>query len=76
PNPSEGIFYLSLESQLTQKLEIEVVDLTGRIFFQKQIQASGSSIVELIDLSLAPAGFYMIGVKGKTGIYYEKVVKN
>ena len=76
PNPSEGIFYLSLESQFTQKLEIEVVDLTGRIFFQKQVQTSGSAIVEAIDLSSAPSGFYMIGVKGETGIYYEKVVKN
>ena len=60
PNPSEGKFYLETSNSGSDPIELQVMDLTGRIVYESQ-----PAITEKfeIDLSGQPKGMYFVRVK-------------
>ena len=60
PNPSEGKFYLKTKYSGSEPIELQVMDLTGRIVYEKQLAISERFE---IDLSGQQKGMYFLRVK-------------
>jgi len=70
PNPSNGIFYLDYKNLNSEKLEISIVDLTGKIIYSKYIENNNLEI----DLTNFSKGLYIISFKTDSKIYRQKIV--
>jgi len=66
PNPSSGLFQLEIQLLQSQHLTIQVVDLTGKGIWFKEVNQT-ISVKEEIDLGALPAGVYFLQVKGELG---------
>jgi hypothetical protein len=69
PNPSTGKFYLETKNLCSDPIELQVMDLTGRIVFERQ-----SFISEKfeIDLSGQQNGMYFLRIKTEEENYILK----
>lgn len=71
PNPSAGIFTLSLTGVGSVSGSIEIFDLNGkRVYFSMD----GFSKVHDIDISHCQAGLYFIKIMTETGVFHQKAV--
>jgi hypothetical protein len=68
PNPSNGIFNVSLPE--SKAYELEVMDLTGRTL-KKQTVKGGTS---QLDMQGASQGIYLLKVKSDKGTAVRKIV--
>jgi hypothetical protein len=71
PNPSSGKFYFETKNTGSNPIELQVMDLTGRIVYQRQPTISEKFE---IDLSGQPKGMYFVRVKSGEGLFTEKIV--
>jgi hypothetical protein len=71
PNPSEGTFYLETKFADRNPIELQVMDLTGRIIFQTSISSQDKTEIDLTD---QPKGMYFVRVKSAEGLFTEKIV--
>ncbi|MEY4603869.1 MAG: hypothetical protein RIT43_1161 [Bacteroidota bacterium] len=69
PNPSNGIFELSID-KLTTSVTIEVFALNGQKIFSKEMNASKDTV----NISEMSAGTYMLHVKSVDFIYTQLIV--
>ncbi|PCJ66323.1 MAG: hypothetical protein COA58_05985 [Bacteroidetes bacterium] len=75
PVPTNGVITYTLENQLYGRLEIQVVDVTGKSILQKNI-IKGSSVLEgNLDLTDYPAGVYLIQFKINNAQATHRVIK-
>lgn len=73
PNPSEGIFHISLAKLQSDKIQSAVIiDMLGRIVMTI-IKKELSENFEL-NLSTTPKGSYWLRLNGEQGIYLKKLV--
>ncbi|MDP4827856.1 MAG: T9SS type A sorting domain-containing protein, partial [Flavobacteriales bacterium] len=72
PNPSNGTFEISMDSDLTNG-SIEIVDLTGRVIFSKNINflSAGSRMQVELD---APTGIYLLQVRQLNNLRTTRIV--
>ena len=73
PNPSHGIFTLEFE-KMTGWFEINISDLTGKEVYSRKIYADGSKISNLISLSTAPKGVYLIRISNNQMFSTRKII--
>jgi hypothetical protein len=64
PNPSDGKFNLTFESDL-QPVFIEVLNITGVVIFNTEIRSSQRKTNYLLDLSAFPKGMYLLRINRK-----------
>ena len=69
PNPTNGIVTVK---NITESLEVNVLDYLGRLVLSKQISHEGN----IIDLSNNSNGIYLLRFKGKTTQVIKKIVLN
>ncbi|MDN5199939.1 PKD domain-containing protein [Fulvivirgaceae bacterium BMA10] len=74
PNPGRGTFYIKGEN-LIGNLSIKVYNITGKIFFNQQIQSRKLMDQFLIDISNAPSGMYFVEVENNKRKIVEKIKK-
>jgi hypothetical protein len=67
PNPASG--YLVAESEGSQALNYEIIDITGRVVMSNVAVRNGKNV---IDVSSLPAGFYLI----RMGTQQKLFIKN
>jgi hypothetical protein len=72
PNPSDGIFMVSMNKNSFNK--ISVYDETGRIVFNESL-AIGMQY-KAINLSDVAPGIYMVKLTGEKKPFIQKIVKN
>ncbi len=74
PNPSQnGIFQLKMdELEFVKSLDIEIFDAGGNKIYMRQRLNTG--VIHEMDLSLFPAGMYLIKLFGDTRIYSSKLL--
>jgi hypothetical protein len=72
PNPSSGVFSLNIEEIKGRDAGIKIVDMGGRIVFQKNIQINGK-LEENLSLDLA-RGMYLLQVNTETDSFKRKLV--
>lgn len=74
PNPNNGLFSIYLSSPSPFQQKIEIVSIGGVIHYRSLIQAN--SIIEKLDLSSIPSGFYIITIDaGDGGLLTGKFLK-
>ncbi|MGK4566776.1 T9SS type A sorting domain-containing protein [Flavobacterium sp. 3HN19-14] len=61
PNPNKGIFNVKSDKFTSDKIEMQVYDVRGRIIFSKEF-AGSNDFNETISLQNAEAGIYMLSV--------------
>ncbi|MFH1937861.1 MAG: T9SS type A sorting domain-containing protein [Bacteroidota bacterium] len=71
PNPSQGIYYISLPGTLRSGT-LSVFDWSGKEILKKELKNS-SELVEL-DLHKFPAGAYMLRLISERKLYHGKVI--
>jgi hypothetical protein len=88
PNPSKGKFYTEIDFNSNGLLsdsrepsgnnhtEIEVIDMSGKIKFSKQINYSESIVEESIDIENIPDGLYFVRLKMSNMVYTKKLIVN
>ena len=74
PNPSDGKFTLELQNALGERYSIEIIDPTGKVVWDNQIENQGPRVKESIDLSTSPAGLYFIKVYNKNIHSVKKLI--
>lgn len=73
PNPSTGIFYLTLNN-LSEETTLKVLNLQGQNVFYKKISVKSKKYTEKIDLSSQPKGVYFVEVRSKDTVKSEKII--
>jgi hypothetical protein len=71
PNPSNGKFYLETKNLSSDPIELQVMDLTGRIIYERQLFISEKFE---IDLSGQQKGMYFVRIKSGEGLLTRKIV--
>lgn len=72
PNPSEGMFRLELPEGSNGSVDLQVLDLQGRIVLRKGLSSNAGKVFEL-DLTTLPSGAYMIMMNDTQHVYSGKV---
>jgi hypothetical protein len=72
PNPSEGIFNISIEG-VSGKVQIKVFDVHGNAYQFSEIEGRGN-ITEKLDLKELAVGIYFISFSGKDFSQVKKIV--
>jgi hypothetical protein len=73
PNPSSGIFNLSLNYKKTEDLKIKVFDISGKLVHLKELKDLHSAVEISLDLSVYEKGIYQLRLETESG-YYNKVL--
>lgn len=73
PNPSNGQFEINIDQQVSGKLSLEILDLTGRLVYQKDLSNQSSPIRENIDLTHEAKGIYTLIIKNGSAVYQTKL---
>jgi hypothetical protein len=71
PNPSNGSFYLESSGLINSETEIQLMDLTGRIVYEKHLVITEKFE---IDLSGNQKGMYFLRVKAREMVMNRKVI--
>ena len=61
PNPNKGTFTLKLNSNLSNKIKVDIMDLRGRIIYNK-LYTEGGDFEETIGLKNIQSGMYILNV--------------
>jgi len=75
PNPSDGIFNISIES-IRGDLQYKVFDLTGNEYHNFEFTGITGFTIKQLDLKELPAGVYFISFTGRNFSKVEKIVIN
>ncbi len=75
PNPSNGIFNISME-RVNGDLQCKVIDLTGNEYRNFEFTGIKGFTVKQLDLKEMPAGVYFISFTGRNLSKVEKIVIN
>lgn len=76
PNPAEQHFYLSFQAKERESLNIEVLDLEGRVLSSRAAEVQlGTNVLRMDDLSLQN-GVYILRVNSESGqVWTSKLIK-
>jgi hypothetical protein len=62
PNPADGIFELSFQSQTDAPFGLNIFNYAGQLVYQQQIISSSGSFKEKVNLSGFPKGIYLLNI--------------
>lgn len=71
PNPTNGL--ASIRTRSTEKMNLRLMDATGRII---KDQLVFGSMEYSFDISTLPVGIYIVEIRTKQGFGVEKIIKN
>jgi plastocyanin len=71
PNPSRGLFKVTLGNTLEEATEISLLDISGRIINTGMVNGSGEMT---FDLSESPNGYYFVRLKSGSGTSVRRIV--
>ncbi len=73
PNPSEGIFNISIEG-VSGKVQIKIFDVHGNYYRLFEFEGTNNVITDKLDLKELAAGIYFISFSGKDFSRVNKIV--
>ncbi len=74
PNPADNVLNIEISNTGNQGLEIEILDITGKVIYQNEYGKIGAHFTEQFDLSDYTKGIYLIKVKQADSVYVGKIV--
>jgi subtilisin-like proprotein convertase family protein len=75
PNPNNGSFNIQLLADVSNKIEVEVYDLSGRQIFNKSFE-NKSIFNENIVLDKIASGIYLVNIKNGKKVETRKIIVN
>jgi hypothetical protein len=75
PNPSNGIYNLSLENINSEKIMLKVYDISGKIVYNNEYNNYGDKFETILDLSRFAAGIYNIHLTTENTIFHRVLIK-
>lgn len=76
PNPTQGQVKVTAGLQAPGLVRFQLSDLRGRILFQKEVDASGTSLETFIDLESLSSGVYLLGVEAAGQQTWTRVLRD
>ncbi len=73
PNPSSGVFRITLESDLTGLADLLVFDMTGQVVESRMLQLTGVQVQEDFDLSDRSAGIYLLQLRAEDKVFMQSI---
>jgi hypothetical protein len=73
PNPGHGFFTLLPGKDLLGASILRLFDLSGRVVFEQKFVDWSAGVRQTIELSGVPEGIYMMQLKGREGVWTQKV---
>jgi hypothetical protein len=74
PNPTDGRLTVEITSAKAENIDIEVINLQGKLVYKTRKHFTAPQSGETIDLSTLPAGIYLIRLKGNDLLRIERIV--
>ena len=74
PNPSAGLFNLSIAGEYRGDVLVTIADMTGKMVDVKSMNKNGDGMVTILDLSSLPKGVYTGTISTSEGLKTEKLV--
>ncbi|MBI3133281.1 MAG: T9SS type A sorting domain-containing protein [Bacteroidetes bacterium] len=74
PNPNAGSFEIRFTCEVGAESVIEVLDLTGKPVFTKNLVYSAENVTQQLDLTYLTSGIYTLRVKSGNQILSERLV--
>lgn len=73
PNPSNGLFNLSIQSLNASHYELQLYDVKGQLISDRNLEVNGTYKSQ-IDLRNYAKGVYMLSIRNNEGIYRTRIV--
>jgi hypothetical protein len=73
PNPSDGIFTIEINKTESNKVSVEILDITGKLVYRNDYPVLGN-LKETIDLQNLNKGMYFLRVKEGEKISTVKII--
>ncbi|MEO5673069.1 MAG: FG-GAP-like repeat-containing protein [Chitinophagales bacterium] len=74
PNPSQGLLTIKSEAFLSSKIQMNVLDVTGKILFSKTEDGMNAGAETRLDLSGFSKGIYFLNIESGPDVLQQKVV--
>ena len=74
PNPNSGLFYLDMELSKLIDLDLQVMDIHGRLILEDRIINMGKEVNKIIDLADTPTGTYLLRLISGDQVRNVKIV--
>ncbi len=76
PNPVQSVLQVKLNAAINDHLQYYLVNVEGKLLYQSQKRAQGSSVNTAIDMSSLKPGMYILSVIIEGKLHIRKVIKN
>lgn len=74
PNPSNGQLNMSVAGFTGGTLQLDVLDMNGKVVFVKQIKNAPESFIQEMDLRALTMGTYFIRVTSDNGVHTSRII--
>jgi len=74
PNPSNGKFSIGISDNLSSKIEIAILNMTGQQVYHEKVNNSDMLIEKKFDLQHLPSGTYVVILKDDRSITQKKLI--
>ncbi|HMG15083.1 MAG TPA: T9SS type A sorting domain-containing protein, partial [Saprospiraceae bacterium] len=75
PNPTEDLLNIELHGFDREKMQVSIVDLSGRELKKKSIQVIGEKFFDTISIGDLSAGMYLLKVNNGSKVWIKQVIK-
>jgi hypothetical protein len=74
PNPSHGIFNVQFYQTEVDNVALRVVDLNGKVLYNKQYQHIKGAFSQPINLGVVSSGVYVVQLEFQSKKYIQKIM--
>jgi len=74
PNPSNGLFQINIETEDTHDFQLSIMDYSGKLLVEKQLNDINTFYQEDFNLSDLPTGLYFVRLKTAEGLTTRKLL--
>lgn len=75
PNPGAGLTTVELSGPINGSATLKLLDLTGRILYHEDMQATAHFAESFIDMRSYPSGTYLFQIETGNGTYSQKYIR-
>jgi hypothetical protein len=74
PNPNTGTFRFEYTAQMQDKVQVSVLDVTGKVLFAREYESNGIQLEEEIRLTTQQKGSYFLRLVNGMSVSWQKII--
>jgi len=74
PNPSQGIVNFSLQGLKADRMQLDIMDMSGKKVFARSYENISASMADQLDLTYLSGGTYIVRLTTENGTYMNRIV--